>query len=190
MAVGTMPRRTPFPGSHSRVMGLLDPSLLLLLQGTIHGCLGVTGTSKTCKSSPAPGFGCRSEAGSGPSSPGLALGRCCWFLAPGEEEDADGGKGPFPMRVCWRGVAQAGSPEGGGRGRGEMPGRTSQLPGTPQPCPDCQGTAWLYPPLETSPKDMATSPRGASASLGDVTLTATPAVGVPWGCDITGLMSA
>lgn len=82
-------------------------------------------------------LGAEVELGLVPAPLGWALGRCCWVLPPGEEEDADRGKGPFPTRVCWLGVAQTRSPEGGWGGCGQMPNRTSQLPGTPQPCPDC-----------------------------------------------------
>lgn len=91
------------------------------------------------------------------------------------------GKARSQRRVCWRGVAQAGSPEGGWGGHWEMPGRTSRLP---QPC---QGTAWLHPPLETSSKAMATSPGGVTASLGDITLQP-PQLGFPGDATLQGAL--
>lgn len=85
-------------------------------------------------------------------------------------------------RVCWRGVAQAGSPGGGWGGHWETPGGTSWLPGTPPPCPACRGTAWLRSPLGYLTQSHCHQPWGDTASHGDTT-TGTR---LPWGCHIAG----
>lgn len=54
------------------------------------------------------------------------------------------------QQLCWRGVAQAGSPGGGWEGHWKMPGRTCKVPGTPQPCSVCWGQLGWVPPWRHS----------------------------------------
>lgn len=107
--------------------------------GTAWGAAGV------CPSLPAPGLGGRAA----PSCPGLGRrclgpGRCCRSLLKRRKVLREGRT--RPQQLCWRGVAQAGSPEGGWGGHWKMPGRTSKVSGTPQPCPVCWGQlGWVSP---------------------------------------------
>lgn len=82
-------------------------------------------------------------------------------IAPGEEEDAEGGKGSFSAVVLAWGCT---SWEPGGRlGRSLKDARRNQSgPWHPSAMPCVLGTAWLCPTLETSPKASAWGDTGPS----------------------------
>ena len=159
-----------------RVVGLLHPSLLLLpcapsVGAQTQGYDGHPWDGLKCRQRglpvPArPRFGVQKQSQVWSQLPGAGHWAGAAGLLPARRKMLTEGKACSQRRVCWHGVAQAGSPEGVWGAHREMPDGTSQLPGTPQPCPACWGTAWLHPSLETSSKAMATSPGVALPLMG------------------------
>lgn len=87
------------------------------------------------------------------------------------------------QQLCWRGVAQAGSPRGGWGGHWKMPGRTGKVPGTPQTCPVCWGQLGWIPPWKHS----RPGPPVLGVTLGHHPKSH-PGAGFPGGAVVQGLL--
>lgn len=173
---GRAPVGHPFHKTEQGWEVAAPPVLALCVGAQGWRVMGAHGTARAaagvCSSPPPQGCSRLSRAGQVLSGSGQVL-----LIAPGEEEDAEGGKGSFPAIVLAWGCT---SWEPGGRlGRSLEDARQNlKGPWRPSTMPCVLGTAWLGPTLEIKAR--------ATSAGGDTGASPQRELGFPGGATVRG----